>query len=406
MKSTARLFGYEEYDGPMLELFDIYAAKTGEEIVNEQLYHFHDRGGRHVAIRPEMTPTVARMTAARIQELPKPIRWFSIPNLWRYERPQRGRLREHWQFNVDIFGVDTIDADAEIIELAACVMENLGAKPGDFEIRISNRRLLSHFLVKEMNLEESAAAAVGRAMDKKDKISPDGFASLLREAGLDDSGIQELNDFMALDSGILAEHPVSHSEGGRELSQLFDRLFQAGLGDVCRLDLGIVRGLDYYTGTVFEMYDNAPENRRALFGGGRYDDLVGMFTSTRLSGVGFGMGDVTVEDFLRTHDLIPVLEAPADVFVTLFGENAVTASDQVSRQLRRDGFRVYRQLEATKIGKQFKQANQMNIPVAVIMGPDEIAAGEATLKNLVTSEQITVTIPEVSRRIRIWLASG
>jgi len=404
MRSTAKLFGYEEYDGPLLEKYEVYAAKTGEEIVNEQLYHFEDRGGRHVAIRPEMTPTVARMVAARIQELPKPIRWFSIPNLWRYERPQRGRLREHWQFNVDIFGVDTIDADAEIIELSAAVMRAFGAKPGDFEIRISNRRLLNEFFEKILKLDDTHSSAISRIIDKKDKVTSDIFSAMLKDARLDDDKILKLNNFLALNNQQLKLHPAFNSIGGQEIASLFDKLDESELRQYCRLDLSIVRGLDYYTGTVFEMYDTSPKNRRALFGGGRYDDLVGLFSSVQLSGVGFGMGDVTVEDFLKTHDLVPDLTPAADVFITLFDENCLPATSQISRNLRRNGCRVYRQLEPAKLGKQFKQADQMNIPIVVVMGPDEIAAGEATLKYLATKEQVTLRISEVVHQIQKWLA--
>lgn len=402
MRSAAESYGYQEYDGPLLELFELYAAKSGDELVNEQLYHFFDRADRHVAIRPEMTPTVARMVAARINDLPRPIRWFSFPNLWRYEKPQRGRLREHWQFNVDIFGVDSISADQEIIEIAIEIMHRLGATASDFSIHISNRRLLNTFLTNHLLLDDSQRKGVCRAIDKRSKLNTDAFIALLNETGLVLDQINHLDRFLNLSWTDLESHPISASEGAHEIRKLFQGLSVTGMSRYCQLDLSIVRGLDYYTGTVFEMYDLAPENRRALFGGGRYDDLVGMFTNTRLPGVGLGMGDVTIRDFIETHKLMPPMGNRADVFVAIFDETCFEASLRLAQMLRQTGFRVICQMDAMKLGKQYKLASQFGIPVVLIQGPDEREIGQVTLKNMSTGEQIRISVPEASARIRQW----
>ena len=402
MSATARSFGYEEYDGPMLEAFELYAAKSGEELVNEQLYHFTDRGDRRVAIRPEMTPTVARMVAARLQQLARPIRWFSIPNLWRYERPQRGRLREHWQFNVDIFGVNAIAADLEIIEIAIRVMTAMNAPSDTFQIHISNRRMLNYFLNEILDLDQNGASVVSRAMDKKGKLTPGVFQDMLTQAGLSLEKINLLEEFMNLSWDSLKSHPIMACDGAKELQSLWEGLSVSGLSEYCSLDLSIVRGLDYYTGTVFEMFDLHPDNRRALFGGGRYDDLVGLFTDVKIPGVGFGMGDVTVQDFLTVHDLLPEIEPPVHIFIALIDESSLWPSMDIARKLRDAGLSVSIQIEPAKIAKQFKMADQQSIPIVLVQGPDEREKNQVTLKHLASREQVTIPMQELVATIRNW----
>jgi len=405
MKSVARSFGYEEYDGPMLEMFDLYAAKSGDELVKDQLYHFMDRGGRHVAIRPEMTPTVARMVAARLQQLPRPIRWFSIPNLWRYEQPQHGRLREHWQLNVDIFGSDSVAADQEIIEVAIEILRSMGANEKDFKIHISNRRMLSHFLEVILELPQEVWSPVCRAIDKKAKVPVDVFHGMLSDVGLAADQIQKLQTYMDLGWENLTSHEVYESAGAKELVALFTGLRNGGYEPFCQLDLSIVRGLDYYTGTVFEMYDTSPENKRAMFGGGRYDNLVGLFNNNPVSGVGFGMGDVTILHFLNSHDLLPSRSSETQVLIALFDEASLPDAMQTARSLRAKGFRAAVQLDAVKLGKQFKTANQKGIPIVLIRGPDEQQNGTMSLKYLPTGEQTCLIFDEAVTQIGKWLKS-
>ncbi len=400
MRNAAESFGYEEYDGPMLESFDLYAAKSGEELVNEQLYHFMDRGDRHVAIRPEMTPTVARMVAARLNELPRPIRWFSFPNLWRYEKPQRGRLREHWQFNVDILGEDSIAADREIVEVAIQVMLQLGANPGDFRIHLSNRRMLTYFLEHVLMLPVNTWVTVCRNIDRKGKISAEAFIDMMTKIGLSAAQIDDLEEYLTLSEKTVDRHPASQSPGFLELQQLWDGLAASGLEHMCTIDLSIVRGLDYYTGTVFEMYDLATENRRALFGGGRYDNLIGLFTKERVSGVGFGMGDVTVRDFLETHSLLPKLPPPVQVHVAMFDAGMREEAVSMAATLRRAGIKTTLQLEPVKLGKQLKWADSQGIPIVVLQGSDEKLRGEIQVKNMVTHEQIVVVEADLIETVR------
>lgn len=396
-------YGYQEYDGPMLEPFELYAAKTGDEIVNEQLYSFVDRGDRKVAMRPEMTPTLARMVAAKGQHLQKPLRWFSIPNLWRYERPQRGRLREHWQLNVDLLGVEGVEAEVEIIQVAIDMMRGFGASPVDFEIQINHRQLMNDVFAQVLKLDASQTKAVARAIDKRAKIAPEAFQTLLREAGCSPTQIAELENFLAaplLEIGKIC----GESQGYKDLIRFFDTVNALGLGPVCRFNTSIMRGLDYYTGIVFELFDKHPDNRRALFGGGRYDNLVGMFGQTQMPGVGFGMGDVTLMDFLKVHGLLPEVKAHVDILVGLFDPEMVVQNQQLARHLRSAGFKVESVLKHQKLGKQFELADKRGIPLVVLQGPDEALLEQVSVKDLRTGAQENVHMENLIDWLQTQLA--
>lgn len=382
-------YGYQEYDGPMLEPFELYAAKTGDEIVNEQLYSFVDRGDRKVAMRPEMTPTLARMVAAKGQNLQKPLRWFSIPNLWRYEKPQRGRLREHWQLNVDLLGVEGVEAEVEIIQVAIDMMRGFGASPVDFEIQINHRQLMNDVFEQVLKLDAGQTKAVARAIDKRPKITPEAFQTLLSDAGCSPEQSTELENF--LNSPLLEIGKIcGESKGYQDLIRFFDTVNALGLGPVCRFNTSIMRGLDYYTGIVFELFDKHPDNRRALFGGGRYDNLVGMFGQTQMPGVGFGMGDVTLMDFLKVHGLLPEVKSHVDILVGLFNAEMLVQNQQLARHLRSAGFKVESVLKPQKLGKQFELADKRGIPLVVLQGPDEALLEEVSIKNLRTGQQDNV----------------
>lgn len=384
-------YGYQEYDGPMLEPFELYAAKTGDEIVNEQLYSFVDRGERKVAMRPEMTPTLARMVAAKGQNLQKPLRWFSIPNLWRYEKPQRGRLREHWQLNVDLLGVEGVEAEVEIIQVAIDMMRGFGASPVDFEIQINHRQLMNDVFEQVLKLDAVQTKAVARAIDKRAKISPAAFQTLLSEAGCSQAQSEELENF--LNAPLLEVGKIcGESKGYTDLIRFFDTINALGLGPVCRFNTSIMRGLDYYTGIVFELFDKHPDNRRALFGGGRYDNLVGMFGQTQMPGVGFGMGDVTLMDFLKVHGLLPEVKNHVDILVGLFNAEMIVQSQQLARHLRSAGLKVETVLKPQKLGKQFELADKRGIPLVVLQGPDEALLEEVSVKDLRTGAQVNVAM--------------
>ncbi len=389
LSHTVRTFGYLEYGGPMLESFDLYAAKTGEEIVNQQLYWMMDRGDRKIAVRPEMTPTMARMVAGKIHEMPRPIRLFSIPNLWRYERPQRGRLREHWQLNVDVLGGDELDAEAEVLTLAVEIMAAFGGAD-QMQVRVNHRKIMDHFFSKQLGLTPEQTHKVVKAIDAKDKVDAAKFQGWLAEAGVQPNQVAELEKFFASDlNALLAAMPC---EGVEHLSQLFKILSESGMkiGSQIVFDPTVMRGLDYYTGTVFEIYDQSPENRRAMFGGGRYDNLMGIFGKESLSGVGFGMGDVSLQHFLEVHALVPKLPSETDVMITLPKVEFRSLAQGFAKELRKLGFHVITPLAVGSFGNQLKQANKHEAKIAVLFGDDEFARGEVLLKNLLTGEQVTV----------------
>lgn len=377
-------WGYQEYDGPMLEPFELYAAKSGEELVNQQLYWLVDRGERKLAVRPEMTPTMARMVAGKFHELPKPVRWFSIPNLWRYERPQRGRLREHWQLNVDVLGGDRVLADAEIVQIALELMGEFGGQKF-VEVRVNNRKLMDHFFGNVLGLAADVALKVSKAIDARDKIGEEAYIKWLSDLGISDEVRQKMERFFKSSfEQIQAEVPC---EGTTELARLFAMLGEAGMAEQVQFDPMIMRGLDYYTGTVFEIFDISPENRRALFGGGRYDNLLGLFGNFPMSGVGFGMGDVGLRNFIETHGLLPKLSGGVDAFVSLPKLELLSVSNQVARELRARGVSVSTPLEASGFGAQLKLATKHQARFAVLLGDSELERGMLLLKDLQKGEQ-------------------
>lgn len=284
-KKTAESFGYQEYSASILEPVELYKNKTSEEIVNEQMFTFTDRGGREVALRPEMTPSLARMVAARRRNLKFPLRWYSIPNVFRYERPQRGRRREHWQLNCDLMGIADIEAEVEIISLAQTIMKAFGAKESDFRILINDREApMKGLREKNKELTEEQEQRLLRLRDSKDKISEDDYLKGIRE--------------------IVGENMDIESEKSPKIETLINKIAEMDMKNV-QFSPTLTRGFDYYTGIVFEVFDTSSENRRSLFGGGRYDNLLEIFDVDPIPAVGFGMGDITIRDFLETHKLKP-----------------------------------------------------------------------------------------------------
>ncbi len=387
---------FDEYDGPMLESLDLYAAKSGEELAKEQTYNFTDRGGRNLAIRPEMTPTVARMVAAKMGELNYPLKWFCISNMYRYERPQRGRLREFWQLNVDIFGCDTFEADLDVIESAITLLRAFGADETMFRVHINNRRFFNDVIAAIAGTDMEGAKKVSKVVDRKNKVTRESYENDLKALGLDGEQIARIDALYTM-SVAEATALCPDSVGAQELTALFDALNATGLAKYCVFDFGIIRGLDYYTGTVFEVFDEAPENNRAMFGGGRYDNLVGLFVkNAKISGVGYGMGDVTLENFLVTHGLVPDTDkVGTKVLVTRFADVPLEAYTALVDTMREAGVRAALYLGNKKFGKQIDFAAKENYSHVVIMGGDELAAGNVKVKNLDTREETTVAIAEL-----------
>ncbi|PIV90918.1 histidine--tRNA ligase [Candidatus Gracilibacteria bacterium CG17_big_fil_post_rev_8_21_14_2_50_48_13] len=383
-------FGYQEYNAPMLEETALYAAKTGEEIVGEQTYSFTDRGDRQVTMRPEMTPSFARMIARKRHELAFPARWYSIPNLWRYERPQRGRLREHWQLNVDIAGVNSIHGELEVITTAVDIMRGLGAKDDEFEVRINSRRFVEAFFADILGLDETRAYRLAKLIDKKAKISEEQFAEQGRSivgtplyplfaSCMEAGSIDELCRILPLE---FATHPSI-----QELGDLFALLGQGGVGNA-RFDPTIMRGFDYYTGVVFEVFDKHPDNNRAMFGGGRYDGLVGIFGVEPISCVGIAMGDVTAYNFLEVRGLLPKYESNAKLYLSTGPGATFEEVWAMAVQLRGEGIAVCVELDNRKLEKQLKAADKLAVPYIAVIGGDEVASGMLKLKSL-TSGAIT-----------------
>lgn len=401
-RQVAEQFGYEEYDAPVLEPIEIYLAKTGDEIVNEQTYVFADRGGRQVVIRPEMTPTVSRMVAGRRQELAYPLRWYSIPNLWRYERPQKGRLREHWQLNVDIFGVADIGAEVEMITLVDAVFRAFGAEASMYEIRLNHRGLIDYLLADYLGLSTSAQHAVGKLIDRMHKMERSKFITsvdaVLTPQQLEQGVTEKL--LAILDAKRVEDLPAEAATqpAALELKQLLERLQANGITNVA-FDGTLMRGFDYYTGVVFEVFDTNPDNNRSMLGGGRYDGLVGLFGVVPVPTVGFGWGDVTLANFLQAHRLLPPVKTETDVYVALIGDVAADAQATVAA-LRAAGLNVAVDLSGKKLGDQFKIADKKGIEQVLLIGEDELKQKAFTLKNLQTGGEQKGTIELLARAIK------
>jgi len=326
-KKTAESFGYVEYGASILEPSEIYKEKSGEEIVNEQTFTFIDRGEREVTLRPEMTPTVARMVAAHKRDLGFPLRWYSIPNLFRYEAPQRGRLREHWQLNVDIFGSKTYEADTEVIKIAYNIMRNFGATPNDFEIRLN-----SH----------------------SNKEDLDKVISSLKEADINNTKIDET----------------------------------------------LARGQAYYTGVVFEFFDTNVANPRSILGGGRYDNLVDLFSNDDVPAVGFGAGDVTIKDFLITHGLLPTYKSTTNLYIALLSLDYGQYAEKLANSLRSEGLNVSIDFSGRKVGDQIKVADKHKVPFLIVIGDEEVKSETFKLKDLRTGEEKPVNQSEISACVK------
>lgn len=397
MRRVAHRFGYLEYDAPIIEPLELYAAKSGEEIVNEQTYQFVDRGDRKVAIRPEMTPTVSRMVAAKRQELPLPIRWFSIPNLWRYERPQRGRLREHWQLNVDLFGVAGLNAEHELITMSSAIMQEFGATPDMYEIRINSRRLMDAIFRDYIKVGDHQAHDLSKLIDKMHKIDPPVFQRAVHEIITHKDAAQQLLDLLQITDIQQLPAVLQKNDAYQQIEALLNLLAGSGINNA-RYDVTLMRGFDYYTGIVFEVYDTNPENSRSLFGGGRYDGLVGLFGVEPIPTVGFGLGDVTLQDFLSTHNLIPKLAPEIDLAVLVVGD-AYSAAQPAIGQLRKAGLRVSVDSTGRKPDKQIKAAAKLGLVYVLFAGKNELDSGQYELKNLQTGSSETLSLDEVINKL-------
>lgn len=394
-REVARRYGFVEYDGPPLEPLELYTDKSGPEIV-DQLYTFVDKGNRAVALRPEMTPTLARMVGARAQALPKPIKWFSIPQLFRYERPQRGRLREHLQLNMDIVGETDVMSDAELVAAAIDAVRHFGLNSEDFTARVSDRRLIG-IVLQEVGVPEGRIVEAILALDRAERQGDEWLAARLTELGVDEAGIRSVLDVRGHDLDGL----TAHFAGSRDVAEAADRLraFFAlisdhGLSAYVTFDSRLVRGLAYYTGLVFELWER--EGRlRAICGGGRYDNLLAALGGPDLPALGFGMGDVVLGELLKEKGLAPERQASVDDFVVYVTLAQRSAAIRVARRLRERGRGVAMDYRGRSVGRQFRAADQLGASRTIVIGPDEERDRTASVRDMATGEEKVVPLVEL-----------
>jgi histidyl-tRNA synthetase len=408
MNKTAEAFGYEPYDGPLLEEVDLYKAKSGEELINEQIYSFTDRGERFVAIRPEMTPTLARMIAKCHRETPKPIRWYAIPNLMRYEKPQRGRVREHWQYNVDIFGAPGRFGELEILQVVTTLMKNFGATSSQFEVLINDRGIVDTVFKTMMNASNDQTYRLYKIVDKAKKVDHAAIEKMVGEVGLDKNAENIFYTYLQLktfDEVLAFLKNNNQNEIADKFSEFVNSTKLANITEYLTYDPTIVRGLDYYTGIVFEVFDKHPENRRALCGGGAYANLLQIFNEDPLAGVGFGLGDVTLRDFLETHKLLPNFDlASNDIALTFSDDNAISKILEIASKLREQNLKVVTSLENLSFKKVFPFAEKRGANYVGIIGSNELSANQIQIKNMKTKEQHMIALDDIASLVKILKA--
>ena len=390
-RKVSESFGYQEWDAPFLETIELYAAKSGEELVNKQSFVFPDRGGDLIALRPELTPSLARLVAQRQKQLVYPLRWWTWGPCWRYERPQKGRTREFFQWNIDLIGVDTPEADAEVVAIAASFLREAGLSPAQVNILVNNRKLVGAELAA-LDIPAGLRKEVFQLIDRRDKLPAKEWEAYAAELGLSASQIEGLKV-------MLADNELWRKSA--ELTACFTLIEALGLKPYVRFAPHIIRGLDYYTGTVFEAWDKDGEFR-AILGGGRYDNLVADVGGEPLPAMGFAMGDLVISLVLKKFAAFPpdLGASPARVLVTLFDPSCLTSSFQVASSLRKAGIPTALYPEVSKLSKQFKYGDRMGMRLAIVIGPDEQAQNLAALKDLKTGEQRLVPQAGLAEAVR------
>lgn len=393
VRKVSEQFGYQEYETPFLERLELYASKSGEELVREQAYVFPDRGGDLIALRPELTPSLARMVAARSRQLPRPIRWWSFGPIWRYERPQKGRTREFFQWNIDLLGVDSPEADAEMASIAAEFFRSIGLTPADIRLLVNDRRLVER-QYDRLGIPPESRVEVFRLVDRRDKMKPDAWRAQAAEAGLGPAQTEGLLSLL---------DDRSAWQSSTELTAFFGAARALGADAFLAYEPNVIRGLDYYTGIVFEARDTSGKYR-SILGGGRYDNLVAAVGGDPIPGTGFAMGDVVLGLVLEDLGRLPVIEpSPAEILVCAFAPDSKPAALALAALLRRAGLKVEWYPEVDRLPKQLKYADRQAIPLAAILGPEELAAGEVTLKDLRSGEQRRILQAEAPQVAAQWL---
>ena len=393
-REVARRYGFVEYDGPPLEPLELYTKKSGDEIVG-QLYTFTDKGDRKVALRPEMTPSLARMVAAKANAMRKPIRWFSVPQLFRYERQQKGRLREHFQLNVDIIGEASVAADAELLAVAIDIMRATGLTSNDVRVRVSDRRLLTAIL-HEVGVKADAMSAVFAAIDKLGREPRDVTREKVEKVVSEKTAVQGIERILERSTdlnALAAEFRNSRAvmESITRLREYMHFLDALGVGDWVDFDLSIVRGLAYYTGIVFELFD-AKGEFRAICGGGRYDDLLSSIGGVDLPALGFGMGDVVLTELLRARNVLPTATLAAEYWVAADDDSMLPDVMNVAGRLREKSRSVEYALKSQTLARQLKTASSAGVQNVVLLRRDDFANGKVTVKKLADGSEQSVAL--------------
>ena len=403
-RSVNRHFGYEEYLTPIFELADIYRAKSGEDVGGKELMVATDRGGRELAIRPEMTPSVTRMVSRFYGQASKPLRLFSIANFWRNERPQRGRNREFWQLNTDIFGSESSSADIEILQIALEIMVAFQPPKGSFTLYLNHRQLIDSILTDIANVADEVRTPVVRLLDKFEKLSPDAFQRSLGELGLGKDSVNQLTRFMQSQNAeqLLENFPTLQDNGGyQQIAHIFATLQAFGYDEWIVFNPSIIRGFDYYDGMVFEVFDNHPANNRSMFGGGRYNGLARLFGKQDIPAVGFAPGDEPTRLFLENWNLVPAyLTENHTIYLPLLDDELAVECWKLAAELRGTGFLVEQGLDVQTVTKALSYANKKDFPYTIIYGPDEASQGKVELKNMRTGEQTSYHRTQLVEKLR------
>lgn len=406
IRDVVERYSYEEYETPQLEPIEIFAAKSSDELVNEQSFIIEKKKGERLILIPELTPSLARMVAARNQELKKPIRWFSVPTCFRYERPQRGRRRAFKQPNVDILGEESLYADLEIFNIIVDIFTEFGANSRQFQIYYNSRRFMDSVCKVILKIGEEKLPIVYKVLDKSGKMEETEFEKYLVDVFQDDftiQGIYKLRDAKNVKELLNKFDSIPEefykSEGYIEITTFEKLINEVNISNYCTFSSGTVRGLDYYTGIIYEVFDTGKENIRSIFGGGRYDDLLSIFSEEKITGTGFGMGVYTLSLFLKTHNLIPEEIKEKDysdtIYIASISEDLSTYAFEIARIIRDEDFPCIIDYRFKNLKNQIKRASELGITIVLILGSEELSEKKVTIKNMISQEQKTIDIDQL-----------
>jgi histidyl-tRNA synthetase len=406
LRDVADRYGYEEYETPQIEPIEIFAAKSSQELVNEQSFIVEKKKGEKLILIPELTPSLARMVAKKSQELKKPIRWFCVPTCFRYERPQRGRLREFKQPNFDILGEESLYGELEIFNIIVDIFNEFGASPEQFQIYYNSRRLIDSILNNILKLSEEKIPLVYKVLDKSDKMEEEEYEKFIINTFQNKVVIQDilkLRDANSVDELLKRFDTIPEefyeSKGYLEFIKFQKLIMESGISDYCTFSSSTVRGLDYYTGVIYEVFDTGTENKRSIFGGGRYDDLISLFSDEKITGTGFGMGVYTLYLFLETYNLIPEDIKEKDysdtIYIASINEEVSIYAIELARIIREEDFPCIIDYRFKNLKNQLKKASELGVMIALIIGPDEMEKNRVTVKNMLSEEQNTVLIDDL-----------